>query len=158
MQVIPIAPEHREYLAQRLAHHWHTTTIRSRDFPYDAVSLPGFIAIVNGSPAGHLTMAHLAGEAEVVTLAADVEGRGIGTALLAAACDAARALGHARIFLTTSNDNLHALGFYQRRGWRIVAVHPGAIDRARIHTPALPIAAPNGIPSRDELELELRLR
>ena len=30
------------------------------------------------------------------------------------------------MFLTTSNDNIHALRFYQKLGWRIVAVYPGA--------------------------------
>jgi len=30
-----------------------------------------------------------------------------------------------RVFLITTNDNLHALDFYQRRGFELVAVHCG---------------------------------
>lgn len=59
-----------------------------------------------------------------------------------------------RIWLITTNDNLNALGFYQKRGFRIKAVYPGAVDEARRIKPEIPLAASNGIPIRDEIELE----
>ena len=58
--------------------------------------------------------------------------------------------------LTTTNDNLDALRFYQRRGFRLVAVRPGAVDDARrTLKPAIPAIGSHGIPMRDELDLEL---
>jgi ribosomal protein S18 acetylase RimI-like enzyme len=92
-----------------------------------------------------------------VTLSSRTENRGIGAALLEECFRTARDAGCTRLFLTTTNDNLRALGFYQRRGWRIVAVYPGAMDAARLITPTIPRTAPNGIPIRDEIELERRL-
>ena len=61
-------------------------------------------------------------------------------------------------WLITTNDNLDALRFYQRRGFRITAIHAGAVDdsRARLK-PEIPEAGDHGIPLRDELELELTL-
>jgi len=48
-----------------------------------------------------------------------------------------------------------ALRFYQRRGFRLAALHQGAVDdsRARLK-PEIPEVGAHGIPLRDELELE----
>jgi hypothetical protein len=64
---------------------------------------------------------------------------------------AARAVG--RLCLTTTNDNLDALRFYQRRGFRITGVRAGAVDAARRQKPAIPAVGSFGIPLRDELDL-----
>jgi hypothetical protein len=91
---------------------------------------------------------------EVITLSSCLESRGVGAALLGAFVERARDAGCERAFLTTTNDNLRAIGFYQKRGWRLVAVHRGAMDRARLEQPSIPEVGLNGIPLRDELELE----
>ena len=59
--------------------------------------------------------------------------------------------------LVTTNDNLAALGFYQRRGCGCGAVHRGAVDEARTLKPEIPLIGENGIPIHDELELELAI-
>ena len=69
----------------------------------------------------------------------------------------AKKAGCSRIWLITTNDNLHALGFYQRRGFVIKAVHPNALDRSRELKPSIPLISENGIPLRDEIELEMSL-
>jgi GNAT superfamily N-acetyltransferase len=145
------------YIAATLRRHWISPTVWSRDVPFEADRLPAFIAWLEGERVGLVTYAPGGRECEVVTLSSDRENMGIGAALLSAAVDEARRLGCERIFLTTSNDNLRAIGFYQRRGWRIVAVYPGAIDRSRAREKAIPLIGASGIESHDELELELRL-
>ena len=71
---------------------------------------------------------------------------------------AARAAGCARLWLVTTNDNLDALGFYQRRGLRLSRSAPGAVDDARrTLKPEIPETGDGDIPIRDELELEMRL-
>jgi RimJ/RimL family protein N-acetyltransferase len=82
---------------------------------------------------------------------------GVATRLLAAAVDLARAQRLRRLWLVTTNDNLDALRFYQRRGMRLVAVHRGAVDAARRLKPSIPLVGDHGIPLHDELELEIRL-
>ena len=79
---------------------------------------------------------------------------GVGTALLDAVRDAAVQAGCRRIWLITTNDNLRALGFYQKRGYRLVAVHRDALQRSRELKPSIPLVSPDGIPLRDEIELE----
>jgi ribosomal protein S18 acetylase RimI-like enzyme len=124
---------------------------------YDASALPGFVAVLDGEPAGLLTYAIEGVACEVVTLDAFRPGRGVGSALLAAATDLAGAAGLDRLWLITTNDNVEALRFYQRRGMRLVAVHAGAVEESRRLKPSIPMIGMHGIPIRDELELEVRL-
>lgn len=74
--------------------------------------------------------------------------------LLDALLEAARRGGCRRLWLITTNDNLNALRFYQRRGWRLVAVHAGAVDEARKVKPQISVIGEDGIPIHDEIELE----
>jgi acetolactate synthase regulatory subunit len=63
--------------------------------------------------------------------------------------------GLVRLSLPTTNDNTDVLRFYQRRGFRIVAVCPGTADQARVVKPQIPLVGQHGIEIYDELELEL---
>jgi GNAT superfamily N-acetyltransferase len=94
--------------------------------------------------------------AEVVALNAFVSGQGVGTALLAA-LPAHLGPGFTQLRLGTTNDNLDALRFYQRRGWRLAALRPGAVDRARATKPSIPLVGEHGLPIRDEIDLVLDL-
>jgi hypothetical protein len=70
----------------------------------------------------------------------------------------ARDAGCTRLWLITTNDNVDALRFYQRRGFRLAALHAGAVDRSRTRLkPEIPEIGDHGIPLRDEIELELDL-
>ena len=71
--------------------------------------------------------------------------------------EAARSHGCSRLWLITTNDNLDALRFYQRRGMRIAAVHAGAIEVSRALKPSISMTGAYGIEIRDELELEKAL-
>lgn len=157
--VVPAAAEHREFLVAELHRHWFSTTISSRGKAFSAHRLPALVAIEGGRPVGHATLVFddRTRECEVITLSSSLEDRGIGSLLLDHAEDAARARRCTRLFLTTTNDNLRALRFYQRRGMRIAAVYPGMIDRYRAAGSATPVIGASGIPCRDEIELTLQL-
>jgi GNAT superfamily N-acetyltransferase len=94
--------------------------------------------------------------AELVAITAFARHQGIGTALLRAIID--RLEGFDILRLTTTNDNLDALRFYQRRGFRLHALRPGAVDTARAQKPTISAVGEHGIPIRDELDLTLELR
>jgi GNAT superfamily N-acetyltransferase len=83
--------------------------------------------------------------------------RGVGEALLARMLDLARErkLPHLRVII--SNDNVGAFRFYQKRGFRIVAVHVGVVDMMRKMKPSIPEIGSEGIRMRDEIELEIAL-
>ena len=124
---------------------------------YRPAELPGFVAEADGEAVGLLTY-HIAGGAcEIVTLDSQREGRGIGTALIEAAKDAARQAGCRRLWLVTTNDNTHALCFYQKRGFVLVAVHRDAVTASRAIKPEIPLIGNDGIAIRDEIELEMPL-
>jgi hypothetical protein len=60
------------------------------------------------------------------------------------------------VWLVTTNDNLDALRFYQRRGFRLAKLRRGAVDAARSRLkPTIPEVGSFGIPIRDEIVLEL---
>jgi GNAT superfamily N-acetyltransferase len=94
--------------------------------------------------------------AELVVIEAFTRGAGIGQTLLNAcftACAGCRTLR-----VCTTNDNLIALAFYQRQGFRLTAIRPGAVDEARKRKPQIPPTGENGLPIRDEIDLELELQ
>jgi ribosomal protein S18 acetylase RimI-like enzyme len=93
---------------------------------------------------------------EIAILESFHEGQGVASALLAQCVAVALGAGAARLWLITTNDNVEALRFYQRRGFVLVAVHRDAVTRARETVkPELPLVGFHEIPLRDEIELEL---
>jgi GNAT superfamily N-acetyltransferase len=122
----------------------------------DVLALPGFVAERDSRPVGLLTFRRDGRECELAFVMAIDRHNGIGTALLEAL--RAEVADCERIWLVTTNDNLDALRFYQRRGFRLTTLRPGAIDEARSGMkPQIGSVGEYGIPLRDELELELRL-
>jgi len=146
----------QEWVDRLLAGYWGSTRIVVHGREFDAAALPALIA---GDHDGLATfeIERGRGAAELVTLNAVEPGRGIGSALIRALVLRLVADRVGALRLTTTNDKLAALRFYQRRGFRIVAVRPGAVDEARRTKPAIPAIGDHGIPMRDELELRLDL-
>jgi ribosomal protein S18 acetylase RimI-like enzyme len=157
VHVLSMGDEHRPWLAELLAREWGSPRIISRGKMHDALNLPGFVAMAAGAPVGVITYELAHGEAEIVTLNSRSEKQGVGTALVNAVQEAAISAGCRRLWLVTTNDNTDALGFYQRRGFRVVAIHKDAVTAARRQKPEIPMTGAHGIPIRDELELEMRL-
>jgi GNAT superfamily N-acetyltransferase len=116
--------------------------------------LEGF---VNEDWTGLVTFVMSSMGCEIISLDSIREGGGTGTALIEAVVEEATRRGCSRLFLSTTNDNLLALGFYQRRGFELVAVRRGALTESRKRKPGIPLIGDNDIPLRDEIELELRL-
>ena len=122
----------------------------------DVLTLPGLVAERAGRPVGLLTYRRDGDECELAVLIAIERHAGVGTALVDALKREVAACG--RIWVVTTNDNLDALRFYQRRGFVLTALRPGAVDDARRRLkPAIGTVGEHGIPLSDELELELRL-
>ena len=148
----------REWVARLLTEHWASPRIVSRGRVCDGDRLPGFAAVRDGRPIGLATYRIDGGDCEIVTLNSLAERQGVGSALIDAVKDAARQASCRRLWLITTNDNVSALRFYQKRGFVLVAVHRGALEEARRRLkPEIPLVGLDGIPLRDEIELELVL-
>jgi GNAT superfamily N-acetyltransferase len=94
-------------------------------------------------------------QCEILTLHAGDQWHGVGTALIEAAGQLAGRQGCTRLWVITTNDNVDALRFYQRRGFCLVKVHRGAVDSSRASMKReIPLVGAYGIRLRDEIELE----
>jgi ribosomal protein S18 acetylase RimI-like enzyme len=129
------------------------------DATVDVLGHAGVVWIDGGRLVGLATYTEAGAEAELAAIAVVPErrGEGIGGALLDAVVQEVRDLGPRRLWLVTTNDNLAALAMYQRRGFRLVELRTGAVDRARASNPHIPLLGSSGIPMRDELVLERTL-
>ena len=142
----------REAAIARLTEEWGDP-VRVRREAYAFVECEIFIAGDFGGLAAVCLRDRPA--AELVAINAFEKGRGIGTALIEAVI--ANLQGFDGLRLTTTNDNLDALRFYQRRGFELSGLRPGAVDEARRLKPTIPPLGDYGIPIRDEIDLVMRL-
>jgi ribosomal protein S18 acetylase RimI-like enzyme len=130
----------------------HSARVARRGELVDPLAHPQLIA---GDLNGVLTYIVDTDACEVLTLHCEPRHTGAGTALLDAVARIAADAGCTRLWLITTNDNVDALRFYQRRGFRLAALHAGAVDDSRGRLkPEIPEIGDHGIPLRDELELE----
>jgi ribosomal protein S18 acetylase RimI-like enzyme len=138
--------------------HWGGEEMIARGNIYRPGQISGFVVEEGNEWIGLITFLIKEGECEVTSLDSLREGQGIGTLLIDKAIQEARANGCRRLFLITTNDNLHALRFYQKRGFEIVTIYRGAVNESRKRKPSIPLIGNDGIPLRDEIELEIRLK
>lgn len=153
----PLQPKDSDWVTPFIAQHWGDDFIVARCRIFYPARLPGFIAEQEGQMVGLLTYIIEQLACEVITLDSLQPGCGIGTALLAAVKEAATQRQCKRLWLVTTNDNLDALRFYQRRGFVLAALHREAVTAARCLKPAIPLLGAHGIALRDEIELEMNL-
>jgi ribosomal protein S18 acetylase RimI-like enzyme len=145
-------------LRHRVVQAWHAESVVAHGEHIYPARLPGFVALAGDRIVGHASYRIDGDRCELTSIEATARGEGTGTLLLQAVVRAARAAMCRTVWLTTTNDNLDALRFYQRRGFRLTNLRQGAVDLARATLkPEIPSIGSSGIPMRDELDLELEL-
>ena len=145
------------HLRQFWIEHWGGEEMIAHGNIHRPEQLDGFIVEDGEEWIGLITFVIKGKECEVTSLDSLREGQGIGSLLIEKAVEEARLNNCERLFLITTNDNLHALGFYQKRGFALVAVYRGAVNQSRKIKPSIPLVGNDGIPLRDEIELEMKL-
>lgn len=155
--VEPITENKQDQVKKILKQRWGSTKIISKGRIYNAEKLPGFMAVKNRSIVGLITYNIDGNEWEIISLDSFMPGYGVGSSLLNHVIEKARNFGCKRIFLITSNDNINAIKFYQKRGFSLVNIYRDAINEARKLKPEIPEKGYYGIPIKDEIELEFIL-
>lgn len=156
-RIRPLSEDDQAWVSRFLKERWGAVAVVSRGRVHHPDKLPGFAAVQADSLVGLATY-HIEGNAcEIVTLDSLAEGIGIGSALIATVKQKAVEAGCRRLWLITTNDNLHALGFYQKRGFALAVLHRNALEESRRIKPEIPETGLDGIPLRDEIELEMIL-
>ncbi|WP_409369588.1 GNAT family N-acetyltransferase [Lysinibacillus sp. 38-6] len=155
MSVIPISQVSQNEVIAFFQAHWGTTEMVISSGIYDCSQLQGF-AYVNASQTiiGLITYVIRGDECELISLDSTEEGKGIGTLLVQAVEEHAWQHACTVVSLITTNDNLHALKFYQKRGYTLVEILQNAVERARALKPEIPLIGYDGIPIRDEIKLQ----
>jgi ribosomal protein S18 acetylase RimI-like enzyme len=157
VRITDLRPEQRTWAGALIRERWASVKVVTRGRVHDTTALPGFVAFLGDAPAGLLTYRLEGDECEIVTLDSLREQKGVGTALIDSVKARAEASGCGRLWLITTNDNLAALRFYQKRGFSLAALNRNALDESRRLKPEIPPTGIDGIPIRDEIELEIRL-
>lgn len=160
LQMLAPVPDQREgrEVRQRinafLEGHWGAVTMMVRGEQVDMSQLPGIFVEEGGQITALLTYRIQGERCEIISLDSVIGGRGVGTALIEAAAAIAQKTGCRTLAVTTTNDNLNALRFYQKRGFALAALYRGSVDEARKTKPQIPLEGEDGIPIHSEIELE----
>lgn len=113
----------------------------------EAGAVIGHLQLTDGEEIGDIELKSLA-------VAEDRQGRGVGRALVERAIRECRADGFRRLLVATAAADIDNLRFYQKRGFRMLAVERDAFTPAEGYPDGLMV---DGIPLRDRVWLSLDL-
>lgn len=157
-EIISLDGKWRGEIDRLIRREWAGPMVATNGVLHNTSQAEGFVFLASGKLAGYLLYCLENGECEVLVLHSLAENRGVGSALLRAAAEKAKQSGCGRLWLVTTNDNVHAIRFYQRFGMELKAVRIGAMDQARAGLkPSIPLVGMDGIPIRHEFEFEMIL-
>jgi len=158
LEIREIQDQDREGVNKFLREHWGATDISVRGEIIDGTKLNGFIVYKGKKIIGLVTyIIYDNNECELVTIDSLRENRGTGTQLIGKVKEIAVENKCDKIKLVTSNSNIRAMGFYQKRGFILSNVYINEMEAVRKLKPEIPLVADNGIPIRDGLEFTLVL-
>lgn len=153
MLVTELSDDDRKWVQERTELLFGGDFVVSRDEVHDPHRLPGYIATEGPERIGLVTYNITGEDCEVVSIDSLCQFMGVGTLLLERVEEVARAAGCARLWAITTNDNLDAQRFFQKRGFVLSAVRLGSMSKIRLLKPNVPKVGYYGIPVRDEIEL-----
>lgn len=154
MQIFKARDSDKNQLEKFLKKNWGDCEMVISSGRYNYKNLQAYIYKDVGCVVGLITFIQRATNLEIISVDSTIKSKGIGTALINHLEKTSRDLSVKKISVITTNDNLEALRFYQKNGYRIVEVFPNAVKEARKIKPSIPLFAANGIPILDELRLE----
>ena len=93
-------------------------------------------------------------ECEIVYMETFLQNKGIGTKIIERIKEIAKKNNCERIWLITTNENINALRFYQKRGFYFSNLYKNALEESRRIIPEIP-KMEDGIEIRDEIEFEM---
>jgi len=157
MKILPVSPEQRSKIDAFIVQQWYSLQMVVHGESIDLGTADGWYASESDEIIGLLTYRIVDDEMEILSLDSLQEHQGIGTALLQKAVAKAKDSLCSRIWLITTNDNLQALRFYQKREFELVCIYRNAVDEARKKKPSIPFLGMDGIPLKHEMELQMLL-
>jgi GNAT superfamily N-acetyltransferase len=154
-QVCPVDTGIRGKIQPILNETWGSPLLAINGRLWDSRTMSGFAAVNGKEVLGYLLYEFHDDVCEMMVLESVAQNIGVASALIGQVKQTAKSYGIHKVIVQTSNDNTHAFRFYQRRGFTIREIRPGAMDAARQLKPSIPLMGEDGIPLRDEIEFEI---
>lgn len=151
--IAEINPTDHSAIHDLLYRYWGDDNIVVQGIKFYPGEMDGIKAVQNNQIIGFLHYRFDDQYCEIMTLASLQENKGVGSSLLAAVEMIAKENECNELRLTTTNDNLHALGFYQKLGFHLSKLLPGQVIHSRQLKPSIPEFGYDKIPIRDEIIL-----
>ena len=157
MDICQIDRLNRKEIDDFIIRQWFSLRMVLHGESVDLGAADGWYAVEDDEIVGLITYRVSDDGMEILSLDSLHEQHGVGTALLNMAISYARNSGISKITLITTNDNLPALRFYQKRGFDMSRLFCNAVDQSRKLKPEIPLFGIDGIPLKHEIELEMNL-
>jgi len=156
MNIIALEDEYREETERIAAGTWGSIYVAAHHELFDLREFPCFIAVSDKHEViGYCYYRIADSDCEIMAIESVTPNNGVGSALINAVAVRAKNENCKRVYVNTSNDNTHALRFYQRSGFMMCAVKWNEFDYLRTIKPTIPLVGDDGIPLKHEIELEL---
>ena len=154
MKIEIVNKDNRNLVNKFFIDNWFSTDMDLRGEVIDCTKIDGFLIQEEGTIIGLITYKFFGDICEIVSLDSKKENIGIGSTLLKEVERVAIDNNCKKMRLITTNDNMRALQFYQKRGYCLTKLYPNAMEEVRRVKPNVPELGDNDIPLRDEIELE----
>lgn len=151
-EMVKIEMTNREIVDEFIMKQWYSTKMILRGKEIDMTKAEGFYVLENDTIIGLVTYIEYNNILEILSLDSLKENNGIGTGLFNAAVEEAMKRKCKKVVLITTNDNINAIKFYQKRGFDLTKLYHNALEKSRKLKPEIPLIGENGIPLRHELE------
>jgi ribosomal protein S18 acetylase RimI-like enzyme len=148
--------EEKKVIQEFVKRFWGEEEQLTFDRKFAVASLPAYVAKVDNSIIGFISFAEVGDAMIIVALGVlpEYQSAGVGKSLVRKIEDDSKKLKKRKLMVSTSNDDLPALAFYQSNGFQIYEVKPNVI--AEKH--GMILKGIGGLPIRDELRLQKLLK
>ncbi|WP_207550827.1 GNAT family N-acetyltransferase [Paramaledivibacter caminithermalis] len=144
----------RKDVVKFIKENWGSGIMVVKGRVYNMELLSGYIVIEDNKIIGLVTYNMENKECEIVSLDSLYENKGLGTKLVEEVIKIAKKEGCNRVWLITTNDNIRAIRFYQKRGFNMKALYTNSVNEARKIKPEIPMIGYDDIPILHEIEFE----
>ena len=158
MECKRIGSTDRERINAFIREHWYTTIMIIRGKEVDMTRTEGFYFAEGNDIIGLITYMVYDDILEITSLDSMRENQGIGSRLVETVIQEAKKRNLHKIILITTNDNINAIRFYQKRGFDMAHLFRNALDISRKLKPDIPLIGEHNIPLRHEIEFELSIQ
>lgn len=153
-----IEEKDKKIISEFLLKEWGNTVIVLREGEiFDLKDEAGFVIYDRDKVIGLITYRISNNRCEILSLNSNIENQGIGTALIEKVKEYTKINNCSILHTITTNDNLRAIGFFQKRGFHLAKLYVNAMDIVRKVKPEVPVKGDNNIPLNDELEFEMNI-